>query len=117
MKRTRRCISIPVSGLTLLLDGIPYNETDGEALPEDFDLQAVKGAEVYRGANALRYGSSTLGGAINLLARTGCDADRLGARFEAGSFGLPRRQTTRLCSKKPLSWIFVRLMETTGWKH
>ena len=74
-------------GIEFLLDGLPYNEGDGEALLEDFDLQAIKGAEVYRGSNALRYGATTLGGAINLLARTGYDADRFGARFEAGSFG------------------------------
>jgi len=76
-----------VLGIEFLLDGLPYNEGDGEALLEDFDLQSIKGAEVYRGSNALRYGATTLGGAINLLARTGYDADRIAGRFEMGSFG------------------------------
>ena len=76
-----------ILGISFLLDGIQFHETDGEALLEDVDLLAIKGAEVYRGANALRYGAISLGGAINFLPRTGYDADTLGLRFEAGSFG------------------------------
>jgi iron complex outermembrane recepter protein len=43
--------------------------------------------EVYRGANALRFGSGTLGGAINGVTPTGQTARGFYARADAGSFG------------------------------
>jgi len=48
--------------------------------------------EVFRGANALQYGSTTLGGAINFISRTGRDAAPLQMRVEAGSFDTIRTQ-------------------------
>jgi len=40
---------------------------------------------VYRGANALKYGGSTLGGAINMITRTAMNSDNF-IRMQAGSF-------------------------------
>jgi iron complex outermembrane receptor protein len=77
-----------ISGLAILLDGIPLNQADGEAFLQDLDLRTVKYAEVYRGADALRYGGITLGGAVNLVTMTGHDAPPLEAWSTAGSFGL-----------------------------
>jgi iron complex outermembrane receptor protein len=79
-------------GLKLLQDGVPLNLADG-----GFDMQAVeplaaRHVEVWRGANALRYGATTLGGAINFVTPTGHDADPLQGRVEAGSFGYVRSQ-------------------------
>ncbi|RBP45910.1 iron complex outermembrane receptor protein [Roseimicrobium gellanilyticum] len=79
-------------GLKLLQDGVPLNLADG-----GFDMQAVdpltaEYIEVYRGANALRYGSTTLGGAINFVLPTGYTAPPLQARFEYGSFNTFRGQ-------------------------
>jgi iron complex outermembrane receptor protein len=79
-------------GLKLLQDGVPLNLADG-----GFDMQAVdpltaEYIEVHRGANALRYGGTTLGGAINFVAPTGYTASPLQARFEYGSFDTFRRQ-------------------------
>lgn len=79
-------------GLKLMQDGVPLNLADG-----GFDMQAieplsVRHVEVYRGANALRFGSTTLGGAINYVSPTGHDADPLQLRYEAGSFGYHRGQ-------------------------
>ena len=62
-------------GVQFILDGLTLNQGDGEAILEDFDLATVKYAEVFRGANAFKYGSITLGGAINLVTMTGYDAD------------------------------------------
>jgi len=76
-----------VIGVQFLLDGSPYNQGDGEALLEDFDLSAIRYGEVYRGANALRYGAAGLGGAVNLVPATGRDAGRFGATARFGSFG------------------------------
>ncbi|MEN9574935.1 MAG: hypothetical protein RL514_2790 [Verrucomicrobiota bacterium] len=81
-------------GLKLMLDGVPLNLADG-----GFDMQAVEPLsveylEVFRGANALRYGSTTLGGAINYVSPTGYTADLAQARAEYGSYGYARAQVS-----------------------
>ena len=72
-------------GVQFMLDGLTLNQGDGEAILEDFDLATIKYAEVFRGANAFKYGSITLGGAINLVTMTGREADRFsfGSKAEA----------------------------------
>lgn len=79
-------------GIQLLQDGSPLNLADG-----GFDFQAVEPLStryiaVYRGANALEYGSATLGGAIDFVSPTGRDAAPLSLRAELGSFGYRRAQ-------------------------
>jgi iron complex outermembrane recepter protein len=74
-------------GLELLLDGIPYNEADGKATLEDFDLSCIHYSETYRGANAFKYGSSTLGGAMNLVPLTGYTGAPINVDFETGTYG------------------------------
>ena len=73
-------------GIILLQDGVPLNLADGS-----FDMQAVEPLglqyiEVFRGANALQYGATTLGGAINFVANTGYTSDLLRVRGELGSY-------------------------------
>lgn len=79
-------------GLMLLQDGIPLNLADGGFDMQAIEPQATRYIEVERGANALRYGSGTLGGAINYIAHTGRSAVPLVLRAEAGSFGYQRYQ-------------------------
>jgi iron complex outermembrane receptor protein len=74
-------------GVNVLLDGFPYGNADGFSDFESLELLDTKRIEVYKGANALRFGGNTLGGAINLVTKTGHDAGLLEARSEAGSFG------------------------------
>src|SRR5262249_60842941 len=74
-------------GVQFMLDGLTINQGDGEAILEDFDLATVKYAEVFRGANAFKYGSITLGGAINLVTQAGYEAEPFVVRLEGGSFG------------------------------
>lgn len=74
-------------GVEYLLDGFPFNQGDGEVNLEDFDLQSLQYAEVYRGANAFKYGAYTLGGAMNLVPQTGLSAPALRLRVLGGSFG------------------------------
>jgi iron complex outermembrane receptor protein len=82
-----------IAGLELLIDGIPLNQADGEAFLHDIDLRSAKYAEVFRGADALRYGSVTLGGAINFVTLTGRDVDSLlRTRFSGGSFGFTEQE-------------------------
>ncbi len=79
-------------GIELLQDGIPINEADGSGDFYKIEPLATAYTEVYRGGNALRYGSTTLGGAINFVSPTGYTADRVQARVEGGSFGYIRSQ-------------------------
>ena len=79
-------------GIKLLQDGVPLNLADGA-----FDFQAVEPLsaryiEVYRGANGMRYGSSTLGGAINYVSQNGYGAAPAQVRLEGGAFGYLRGQ-------------------------
>ena len=90
-----------IIGLTILLDGIPINQGDGEAYLHDVDLQSIKYAEVYRGADALRYGGVTLGGAINLVGFTGRDAPPVSAGVSFGSFGYTEQQVSTGWSNGP----------------
>ena len=81
-------------GLSLLQDGMPLNLADGS-----FDMQAVEPlatsyVEVFRGANALEYGATSLGGAINYVSPTGYDAYRMHLRGEGGSYGYARAQAS-----------------------
>jgi iron complex outermembrane recepter protein len=74
-------------GLNVLIDGFPYGNADGFSDFEALELLTTKRIEVYRGASALRFGGNTLGGAINLVTKTGHDAGLLELRSEAGTFG------------------------------
>ncbi|MGH7397395.1 MAG: TonB-dependent receptor family protein [Candidatus Rokuibacteriota bacterium] len=74
-------------GVSVLIDGFPYGNADGFSDFESLELLTTKRIEVYKGANALRFGGYTLGGAINLVTKTGYDAPLVELRSAAGSFG------------------------------
>jgi iron complex outermembrane receptor protein len=73
-------------GVNVLIDGFTYGNADGFSDFESLELLSTKYIEVYKGANALRFGANSLGGAINLVTKTGYDAGRLELRSEVGSF-------------------------------
>lgn len=81
-------------GINLLVNGMPYRNADGFTDFESLELLNTEAIEVYKGANALRYGGSTLGGAINLHTRTGYTAQHVGAVVEGGSFGFYKAQAS-----------------------
>lgn len=72
-------------GLTLLQDGIPFNLADGSADFQEADSLAFGRLEVFKGANALQYGATTLGGAINMVSKTGASQSGDSVRFEVGA--------------------------------
>lgn len=74
-------------GIQLFMDGIPINTADGYGDFQEIDPTAYRYIEVFKGANALRFGANALGGAINFVMPTGYDADLFGARVDVGSFG------------------------------
>ncbi|MFN4225779.1 MAG: TonB-dependent receptor family protein [Hyphomonas sp.] len=73
-------------GLTLLQDGAPINLADDNGDFQELEPIFFDHLEVYRGANALRLGSGTLGGAINGVTPTGQSAPGLYLRGDVGSF-------------------------------
>jgi iron complex outermembrane recepter protein len=77
-------------GVMFLMDGLNFNQGDGEATLEDLDIATISRAEIFRGANAFKYGALTLGGAINLVPFTGYDASPFQVRLEGGSYGFFR---------------------------
>jgi len=81
-------------GINLFVDGVPINSADGGTDFQEIDPTAFRYTEVFKGANALRYGASTLGGAINFVSPTGYDADRFGLRTDIGAFGFRRLQAS-----------------------
>lgn len=73
-------------GIRVMQDGVPINLADG-----GFDMQALEPTatdyiNVWRGGNALAYGASTLGGAIDYISHTGHTAPELSLRTEFGSW-------------------------------
>jgi len=79
-------------GLRVLQDGVPVNLADGSFDFQSLEPMAARYIEVYRGANALRFGAASLGGAVNYVSPTGYDAAPLLLRGEAGSYGYLRGQ-------------------------
>lgn len=73
-------------GLTLLQDGVPINLADDNGDFQELDPIFFDHLQVYRGANALRFGSGTLGGAINGVTPTGRTARGVYLRGDGGSF-------------------------------
>lgn len=80
-------------GLLLMQDGIPINLADNNGDFQEFDPQVFERLEVYRGSNALRFGGSTLGGAINAVTPTGRSAPGVEARIDGGSWDTLRAKT------------------------
>lgn len=81
-------------GLNILINGIYFGDADGFSDFESIDLMAYERIEVYKGANALRFGADTIGGAINFVPRTGYSSSFFQARAEGGSWGLYKGQVS-----------------------
>ena len=76
-----------IRGINILQDGFILNNADGFFRPEVLEFSATKRIEIFKGANGLRFGSNTLGGAINLVTTTGRDSPPIDLWSEGGSFG------------------------------
>ncbi len=73
-------------GINVLIDGFLYGNADGFSDFESLELLSTKYIEVFKGSNALRFGANSMGGAINLVTKTGYDAGLVELRSEAGSY-------------------------------
>ena len=79
--------TIPISGIKILRNGLPLTNADGITESESLNLNAIEQIEVYRGANALEYGTNNLGGAINLIMPTGYSTQLLRVGMTLGTDG------------------------------
>lgn len=79
-------------GINLLVNGMPYRNADGFTDFESLELLTTDAMEVYKGGNALQYGGSTLGGAINLDTKTGYNTGGPSPYLEGGSYGFFKGQ-------------------------
>ena len=71
---------------------MPYRNADGFTDFESLEMLTTESIEVYKGGNALRYGGSTLGGAINLDTKTGYSSSPISLFGQGGSFGFYKTQ-------------------------
>lgn len=75
------------NGIKLLQDGLPVTTADGNNHNRLIDPLSARYSVVARGANALTYGASTLGGAIDFISPTAQTSAPLSVLFNSGSFG------------------------------
>lgn len=94
-------------GVQLYLDGIPINTADGYGDFQEIDPSAYRYVAVYKGANALRYGAASLGGAINFVTPSGRDAPFAGVSFDFGAFGFARTQANVAGANGPWDGFFT----------
>jgi iron complex outermembrane receptor protein len=87
LRGTNLSSNINTWGITLLVNGLPFNAADGFAQLNTIDLQTVDHIEVYKGAQAIKFGANSLGGAVNFILKTGVNQARIQVRGEGGSFG------------------------------
>ncbi len=81
-------------GIYLMQDGVPITLADGSGDFQTVEPLALSYTEVRRGANALEYGGTTLGGSINFISPSGHDGGGIHPRVEGGSFGYRRALVT-----------------------
>lgn len=82
------------SGVKLLQDGLPVTAADGNNHNRFVDPLSARHIIVARGANALTYGASTLGGAIDFMSPTGLDSPPRELFVNAGSHGQRQARLT-----------------------
>ncbi|MCX4186675.1 TonB-dependent receptor family protein [Methylophaga sp. OBS4] len=80
-----------MNGIKLLQDGLPVTAADGNNHNRIIDPLSSRYAVFARGANAMKYGAGTLGGAINFISQTAYDVSPLSLSVSGGSHG--QRQT------------------------
>ncbi len=83
-----------MNGVKLLQDGLPVTSADGNNHNRIIDPLSAQFATVARGANAMKYGASTLGGAIDFATPTAHDLPHLRLFSSFGSHGSLQNRLT-----------------------
>jgi iron complex outermembrane recepter protein len=104
-------------GITVLQDGVPLNLADGSGDFQSIDTLAANHIEIFRGANALQFGSGTLGGSINFVTDTGYTAGTE-FRLEGGSDSYRRAYASSGVVQGPLDgFISIGHYEQDGFRE
>ncbi len=83
-----------MNGIKLLQDGLPVTAADGNNHNRIIDPLSSQYAVFARGANAMKYGASTLGGAVNFISRTAYNTSPLSLSVSGGSHGQRQSRMT-----------------------
>ena len=83
-----------MNGVKLLVDGLPVTTADGNNHNRTIDPLSARFASVARGANALTYGASTLGGAVDFVSPNARNSESISASILSGSHGLQQGMIT-----------------------
>jgi iron complex outermembrane receptor protein len=83
-----------MNGIKLLQDGLPVTTAGGDNHNRMIDPLAARYATIARGANAVSFGASTLGGAVNFVTPTASDGTGSSVSLTGGSHGLTTGRLT-----------------------
>jgi len=72
-------------GLTGFQDGVPFGAADGSGDFQEIDTLTLQRIEIHKGGNAMQFGSTTLGGSVNMVSKTGHSNPGHHMRFETAS--------------------------------
>lgn len=107
-----------MNGIKLLQDGLSVTSADGNNHNRIIDPLNARYATVARGANALKYGASTLGGAINFTTQTAYDTAPLTLSLNAGSHGqvLARATASKIFNEQFDGLITIEDKQWDGYR-
>lgn len=91
-------------GVNVLINGMPYRNSDGFTDFESLELMTTEAITVYKGGNAFRFGGATLGGAINLQTKTGYSADKVDVTAQGGANGYFKGQLSTGARSGKFDW-------------
>jgi iron complex outermembrane recepter protein len=101
------------NGIKLLQDGLPVTTADGNNHNRVLDPLSAQYAVIARGANALTYGASTLGGAIDFITPTARSSAPLSVALQGGSHGLLSGRATAGAAGEALDGQIM--LESKDW--
>lgn len=106
------------NGVKLLQDGLPVTTADGNNHNRVIDPMSARYVSVARGANALTYGASTLGGAMDFISPTARNSAPVSLLVDGGSFGsLNGRATVGGTSEKVDGLLTVEGRHWDGYRN
>lgn len=101
------------NGVKLLQDGLPVSTADGNNHNRVIDPLSARYTSVARGANALTYGASTLGGAIDFVSPTARNSAPVSVFLNGGSHGSMDGRATLGAAGGALDGLLT--LETKRW--
>jgi iron complex outermembrane receptor protein len=105
------------NGIKLLQDGLPVTTADGNNHNRTIDPLSARYSVVARGANALTYGASTLGGAMDFISPTARNSAPVSVLLNTGSYGsLNGRATFGAAGNKMDGLITVEGKQWEGYR-